>query len=185
MKRIIALAIIIMLLFTACGKDEFDPEKYVGESLLTNFGMLVDMNQLLYNNVFVLGHLEVDESKAFEKDGKKYAPVTDKVYTSYDVLKNVVESIYTKECAEDILTNYDLYADVDGVFCLDMSKAENEHKGVKWVRDLDGEVELEERETGKYVMEYRFACGKKDEIDEFTFVNTAGGYRLTELQYVD
>ena len=49
--------------------DEFDPDEYVGEGLLTLFGIEVDNNQYFYNEVFVLGHLKVDESKSVKKDG--------------------------------------------------------------------------------------------------------------------
>lgn len=185
MKRIIALAAVIMLFFTACGKDEFDPETYISPGQLSRYGMMVDTNQMMYNDVFVLGHLDIDESAVFKKDGKTYAPVKSDIYKSYDILKGVLETVYTDECVKDILETYDFYKDIDGVLCYDMSDADNTRTGTKWVRNPDIEAEVEEKEDGRCVLEYRFDCGKKDEIDEFEFVNTDKGYRLTALQYVD
>ena len=184
-RLIIPLLLCLALVLSACGMDAFDPDEYVGEGLLTLFGIEVDNNQYFYNEVFVLGHLKVDESKSVKKDGKTYAPVTDKRINTYDELKRLLSEIYTEDAVMDILENYDFYKDIDGKLYYDLSDKDNTRKGYKWERMKDVAPEIESREENTYVMEYKFACGKKDELDEFTFVRTENGYRLTKLQYVD
>jgi len=184
-KLIIIPFICLTLLFASCESGEFDPEKYVGEGLRTAFGAIVDSNQHFYNDVFVLGHLKADESKAVKKDGKTYAPVTDKEYAGYDELVSALKATYTDDCVTQILDNYDCYTDIDGKLYVDTNKDYTERKGVKWDRDRGVEAEFEGKTENSFTMEYRFTCGKKDELDEFTFVRVENGYRLTELQYVD
>jgi hypothetical protein len=187
MKKFICLTLcLITALFflTSCGEDEFDPDKYIGESLQSQFQVLVDANQDFYNNVFVLGHLPVDEKKTVEKDGKTFAPVTDSIYKTYDLLLNGLKGVYTEDAVADILDNYDYYTDIDGKLYFNMEFDGAAKKGVKWERDPAEGQELEKKTEDSYTLEFGFVCGKKDEWDEFTFVRTDLGYRLTKLQYV-
>ncbi len=186
MKKLILIPLICLtLLFAACGYDEFDPEKYVGDGLRTAFGVIVDQNQHFYNDVFVLGHLKANEKKAVKKDGKTYAPVTDSEFGSYDELVSALKATYTDDCVTQILDNYDCYIDIDGALFVDTDADYTSRKAVKWERDPAFEAEFEGKTENSFTMEYRFTCGKKDELDEFTFVRVENGYRLTELQYVD
>lgn len=187
LKKTISLFFcVLILIFSLCScEDEFDPDEYIGEGLLTQFSILVDANQHFYNEVFVLSHLPVNEDESFEYEGKTYAPVNDTLYTSYDKLIEHLNGIYTEEAVEDILENYDYYRDIDGKLCFDMAYADSAKKGVKWERDPEWKPELEGKKDGMYTVEFGFKCGQKDEIDEFDFVRTDAGNRLTKLQYVN
>ncbi len=188
MKRIIAALIALITVFTlfaSCGSKEFDADKYISESLLVAFKLLVNSNQDFYNNVFVLGHLKVDEKKAFEKDGKKYAPVVDKKYASYQALVDSLKITYTEDCVSRILADYPVYSDIDGVFCYNLTDGKIVTEGRKWVLDPEKKPELEGKGADYYIVEYRFTEGKHDELDEFKFVRSGTQYRLDELQYVD
>ncbi len=186
LKKVISalLALLIPVCFASCGKEEVTPETYVGEGAKIQFRMLVDANQKLFNEVFVLGRLECDESKAVDKDGEKWAPVTDKSYTSYKMLADSVRGIYTEECAEKLLEDYDFYADIDGVFCRKISGEELPAE-TKWVRDTEKEPVIKVNEDGSFTAEYRLISEKKTMKEKFTFVKTEGGYRLDELRSAD
>ncbi len=183
-KAILPLLLCILLAFSACGYNEFDPDEYVGEGLLTAFGIIVDENQYFYNEVFVLGHLETDEKVTKQVDGKTYARVKDEKIGSYEELTDRLLSVYTEECVKSILENYDFYIDIDGALYYDLSNDENTRGGYKWIRNTEKTPELEGKTENSYTIEYKFDCGKKDELDEFTFVRVEGGYRLAKLQYV-
>ena len=196
MKKCGALLIALAMAFALCAcesntieKDgEFNPDSYISEAQLSIFINYVNLNQEFYNDVFVLGHLEADTENTFEKDGKTWAPVTDTKYKSYDELVEALYGTYTDEAAQKILSDYPIYADVDGKFCYDMSNEENVKTGKKWVLNTDGEIELEEKSEDSYTVEFRFTCDRHKEIDEFTFVHinekVNDGYRLTELHEV-
>lgn len=196
MKKLSALLIAVTMVFCLCAcesntieKDgEFNPDSYISEAQLSVFINYVNLNQEFYNDVFVLGHLEADTENVIEKDGKKWAPVTDTTYKSYDEFVEALYGTYTDEAVQKILSEYPIYADIDGTFCYDMSDAENTRTGRKWVLNTDGEIELEEKSEDSYTVEFRFTCDKRKEIDEFTFVRVGDGinegYRLTELHEV-
>ncbi len=184
-RLVIPLLLCLAAVLCSCEADEFNPDKYVGDGVLAVFGVLVDQNQIYYNDVFVLGHLEIDESKTVEKDGRTYALVTDKKYTSYEELKSRMLATYTEDCVNDILENYDIYRDIDGKLYYDLSDKDNVRKGYKWERVREQAPEFEGKTEKSYTMEYKFVCGKKDELTEFTFLRVNQGYRLTKLQYVD
>ena len=185
-KRFSSCLLIVVLLFAlaSCG-DKFDEKKYIGEGLLTRLGILVDANQTYYNDVFVMGRLEYDEKTTVKKDGKTYALVTDSIYTTYEALETSLKDVYLEDEAERILKEYNYYTDIDGKLYIDLSKTEVPTKGHKWVRDRTEQPELEGSGEDFYIIEFYFRDGKSDELDEFKFVNTKKGYRLTVLQEVD
>lgn len=183
--RIIALLICLVLLLTACGeKGEFNPDEYIGEGLLTYFGLLIDNNQYFYNEVFALGHLEINEKETVKKDGKTWAKVTDEKINTYEELERRLSSIYTEDCVKEILANYTFYTDIDGALYYDTADLTAKRRGKKWVRDTSEAPEFEGKTENSYTLEYTFKCGKGDEMDEFLIVSTDAGYRLTKLQYV-
>ena len=94
MKRIISVAFCLLMLLgtVACGKEELQSDKYIGEGLLVTFKIMVDCNQEFYNDIFVLGHLDVDKEKQFEKDGVIWAPVVSEKYKTYDDLLNAIRA---------------------------------------------------------------------------------------------
>ena len=197
LKRITALFIAVIIALSLCSctnntirKDgEFNPDNYVSEAQLSIFINYVKLNQHFYNDVFVLDHLKIDESKAFTDDkGVKWAPVTDEMYKTYDSLVQALYGTYTEEAVKKILKDYPIYADVNGVFCYNTEDLNRERKGNKWLLNEDKEIELEGRTEDSFTLEFRFYCEKDDEIDEFTFVRTGNGindgYRLTELHAV-
>ncbi len=174
----------MLLVFASCGEKEITPETYIGEGTKIQLRMLVDANQKLYNDVFVLGRLECDESKAFDKDGEKWAPVTDESYTSYKALVDNVKGIYTEESAEKLLEDYDFYAEIDGVFCRKVDSGEP-GEGVKLVRDPDKEPKIKVNKDGSYTGEYRLTGENKDVKEVFNFVKTDAGFRLDELRVAE
>ena len=185
MKRAVSFlsAIIMLFAFASCGQQEISPETYLGEGTKIRFRMLVDANQKLYNDVFVLDRLECDESKAFEKDGERWAPVTDKSYSSYKMLEDHIKEVYTEECAAKLLEDYDFYHEIDGVFCLRLT--ETPGGGKKWVRDNTAEPRITENKDGSYTAVYRLVCENKSMKEKFTFVRTDSGFRLDELRAAD
>lgn len=186
MKKIIAfvLCFAIVFLFAGCKADELRPEEYISEAALTQCRIRVMANQRFYNDVFVLGHLKVDESKKFEKDGKTYAPVADSLYQNYQELKDDLSQTYTSECVDRILKTYNYYADVDGKLCFDMSCSDKAEKGIKYVLGDKHEPELEDINGDVYEIEFYFVCGKKDELHTFEFVKQDSAYLLNELTRV-
>lgn len=196
MKKFTALFVALVMAFGLCAcesntieKDgEFNPDSYISEAQLSIFINYVNLNQEFYNDVFVLGHLEADTENIIEKDGKTWVPVTDTKFKSYDELVEALYGTYTDEAAEKILSDYPIYADIDGKLYYDMSSEENIRSGRKWVLNTDGEIELEEKTDDSFTVEFRFTCNKRKEIDEFTFVRVGeginDGYRLTELHEV-
>lgn len=195
MKRIIAFTFALIMLLSLCSCEsntirkngEFNPDMYVSEAQLSIFINLVNLNQYYYNEVFVNGHLAVDETKATEKDGKTWAPVTDEKFASYDALVAELKAAYTDEAVEAMLADYPVYADIDGVLCYDISAEQTAAKHI-WVLDEDREIELEKRTDEGFTIEFRFADQDKpkhDELEEFTFIRVGNGvnegYRMTEF----
>lgn len=185
MKKIIAfvLCFAIVFLFAGCKADELRPEEYISEAALTQCRIRVMANQRFYNDVFVLGHLKVDESKKFDKDGKTYAPVDD-LYHTYQELKDDLSQTYTSECVDSILSTYDFYKDIDGKLCFDLSCSDKIKKGTKYVLGDKHEPELEGTDGNVYEIEFYFVCGKKDEMHTFEFVKVDSAYLLKELTQV-
>lgn len=184
MKKIaIALIIVILAVSFFASSKKFDPETYVSEGLQISFGILVDANQMFYNEVFALGHLETDKTKVVKEDGKKWVLVTDKRFPTYEALKEGLRSTYTEDCVVKIFIDYPIYKDIDGKLYLDADATPQE--GVKWVRDKEKIGEFEGKTEKSYTMEYRFTAGRKSELDEFTFRRDAASYRITEFIYVD
>ena len=64
-KLAIVLIIVILVVSFVASSKKFDPETYVSEGLQTSFGILVDSNQMFYNEVFALGHLKTDKNKTY------------------------------------------------------------------------------------------------------------------------
>ncbi len=186
LKKIIAffMCLALALTFTGCKAEELRPEEYISEAALTQCRIKVMANQRFYNDVFVLGHLKVDEGKKFKKDGKTYAPVVDGLYHSYQDLKNDLDQTYTNDCVDKILKTYDCYIDIDGKLCFDMSFSDNVEKGIKYVLGDKHEPELEDINGNVYEIEFYFVCGKKDEMHTFEFVKEDSSYLLTELTQV-
>lgn len=182
-KLAIVLIIVILVVSFVASSKKFDPETYVSEGLQTSFGILVDSNQMFYNEVFALGHLKTDKNKTVKEDGKKWVLVTDSRFPTYEALREGLSSTYTEDCVVKILIDYPIYKDIDGKLYLDADATPKE--GVKWVRDKEREAEFEGRTENSYTMEYRFTAGKKDELDEFTFRRDTASYRITEFIYVD
>lgn len=186
LKKAICLLFSFLIIISLCACTEkeavVNPDNYISDAAVTQCGTIIDSNQMLYNEVFVLGHLSVDEKKSIEKDGKKYAPVTDNRFSSYADLADLVNMLYTEDCAKSILKTYNYYKDIDGVLYYDLSCKEKIQSGLKWERSSDEEVELEKKIDESYTLEFFFVSGKKDCRQEFVFVKTDSGYRLTEFK---
>lgn len=178
------ICLIMLLLLSGCKSEEIRADEYISEAAVTQCRIKVSANQRFYNDIFVLGHLKVDESKKFEKDGKTYAPVTDSLYHSYQELKDDLAQTYTPECVDNILKTYNYYADIDGVFCFDLSCKDKVKKGIKYVLGTKHDPELEDVNGDIYEVEFYFVCGKKDELHTFNFVKSGSSYFLTELTRV-
>ena len=185
MKKVICLLFSVIMIASCCAcqrMDKLDPDEYISEAALTQCTTLLVANQRLYNEVFVLSHLTTDDDNTFEKDGVTYAPVNDSRYSSYSDLVNEIKSIYTEELAEDILDKYNYYKEIDGVFCFDTSCEEKIKEGRKWEYSNKNEIELEGKDGDSYTLEFYFVCGKRDCRQEFDFIKTDSGYKLTEFK---
>ncbi len=128
MKKIILVAVCLMLLLTACSsKGETETTKapqttapsfdmYVGEGTLTTLRSLVIMHGKLETEVFVKNHLPTADN-VFEHKGSYFARVNGGMVTTYEELRYHVESTYTPEDAEFILNNSPIYVEIEGELC--------------------------------------------------------------------
>lgn len=184
MKKVLSLffCLIILASFASCGSNM---DKYIPEAQYVSLALEIDTNQYLYNEVFVLGHLPVDETKTIEQKGKTYALVTDDTYTTMDALKETLRSVYTDEGTDLILKEHNCYKEIDGKLYYDLSAESKIKEEEKWTRIPGEKIDVEGKTDETLTLEYKFECGKKDELDEFTFVLVDGVYKLRELQKVD
>ena len=181
MKKYLSLflCIVFTLSFASCGgKEHQEQSDFTGEGMKTQLKMLVMAHLNFYNFSFADSTLEADESKPIVKDGVKWLPVKDSRFASYEAFLTSLNVVYTPECVEKILNEYDFYAEVDGKFCI-KADAVKSHDGEKWEMDPSFNAEISSK-GDKITAKYGFVKGKKNKTHSFTFVNS-GEYRLDKF----
>lgn len=181
MKKLIPLFICVILIFSGCsGTDDntVNNDARVGEGTLTALRSLVNTNAYLVENVFVKNHLPVDEEKSVEHNGKKLYPVVSEQISSFDELKNILNSTYTKEVAEKTL-NESGYVELDGVLYFDASFITDVNYEKDW---SDFEIDAASIFENEYSIEIivKNQKGKKIALTAQA-VNSDGSLRLEEM----
>lgn len=182
MKKYLSLFLcfVFALSFASCGKKETKQDDYIGEGLKTQLKMLVMANLNFYSYSFVSSTLKTDDKNPIEKDGVKWLIVNDSLFASYDEFLTSLNVVYTPECVEKILQEYDFYAEIDGKFCIkaDEAKAEDSEK---WEMDPALAAEIVSNKENKISVKYAFKKGEQTKKQTYTFINTSSGYRLDKL----
>ncbi|MBR3621533.1 MAG: hypothetical protein IKN56_08475 [Clostridia bacterium] len=180
MKKYLSLILCILFAFSfaSCGSKEPEKNDYIGEGTKTQLKLLVMANLNFFSDTFVDSTLKADESKPIEKDGVKWYRVKDSGFVSYDAFLTALNVVYTPDCVEKILNEYDFYAEIDGKFCI-KADAVKSQDNVKWEMDpaFGADISLK---GDKIIATYRFIKEKKSKILTFTFVES-GGYRLDKF----
>lgn len=182
MKKCLSLfmCILFVLSFTACGEEEVTPDAYIGEGLLTQLTLLVKNNQRLYADVFVASTLNADKSKPVEKNGIKWLPVTDSSFSSYTDIENTVKAVFTADCAEKILSEYDFYADIEGKLCIKSDAAKSsDAKHFELNPQVGGKVIS--KSANEIRIKYEFVKDESKKSETFVFKNLDGGWRLNKF----
>ena len=151
MKKIIAAAICIALLLTGCSfKPDALDANYVGEGQMTVLRYLIKSNGFLVEDVFVESHLPTESGKDITNENGTFSPVVSDQIGTYADLVTAVESTYTKETAEKILSQSDRYAEIDGKLYFNTKYAESDAEDYDWdktdikvISVADGTYELE------------------------------------------
>ena len=182
MKKTISflLSLLFVLSFASCGKEEAAPVDYISEGMKTQLKMLVMANLNFNSSVYTSSTLKADDSNPVEKDGVKWLPVKDSRFTSYDDFLISLNAVYTSECIEKILEDYDYYADIDGVFCI-KADAVKSQDSEKWEMDASFNTTVVSKKDDKISVRYNFIKGKQTKKQTYTFVNTSSGYRLDKF----
>ena len=135
MKKIIALIFCLLFLLTACSdkndnKTQINQDNYasyVGAGEMTLINILINSNAKFVNEIFVAGHLPVDEAKAVKNAEGTFAPVVSDEYKSLADLKSRLGATYTKEAVDSILGDKK-YVDIEGKLHFNMKYAESDYK---------------------------------------------------------
>ena len=133
MKKIVAAAICIVLLLTGCSfKPEAPDANYVGEGQMTVLRYLINSNGFLVEDVFVESHLPTESGKDITNENGTFSLVVSDEIGTYADLVTAVESTYTKETAEKILSESDRYAEIDGKLYFNTKYAESDAVDYNW-----------------------------------------------------
>ena len=151
MKRIIAAVTCTALLLTGCSfKPDVTDANYVGEGQMTVLRYLVKSNGFLVEDVFVESHLPTESGKDITNESGTFSPVFAGEIDTYAELVTAVESTYTKEAAEKILSQYDMYTEIDGKLYFNTKYTESDATDYDWnetdikvISVSDGTYELE------------------------------------------
>ena len=152
MKRIIAAIICVMLLFGGCAAKTPDvtDANYVGEGQMTILRYLISSNAFIVEEIFIENTLEADPADTITNENGTFAPVTSAKASSYGELKAILESTYTKEAAEKILSEHNIYADIDGKLYINTAHTNANADDYDWsepeinvISVADGTYELE------------------------------------------
>ncbi len=183
MKKIIALIFCLLFLFTACSdKTEINKDNYasyVGAGEMTLINILVNSNAKFVKDIFVANHLEVDEAKTVKNSNGSFAPVISEKYKTLADLKAHLESTYTKEAVNSILSD-GKYIDIDGKLHFNIKHAKSDYK-LDWSNpEISANIDAE----GKYIISItvKDEKGKKAEI-EACAISENGNLRLENIYY--
>lgn len=182
MKKIIAAAICITLLLTGCSfKPDALDANYVGEGQMTVLRYLIKSNGFLVEDVFVENHLPTESGKDITNENGTFSPVVSEEIGTYTDLVTAVESTYTKEAAEKILSQSDRYAEIDGKLYFNTKYAESDAEDYDW-NETDIKVISVTDSTYELEVSVKKARGLKQ---KFTVkaVTVDGDIRLEDMFY--
>ncbi|MCR5150196.1 MAG: metallophosphoesterase [Clostridiales bacterium] len=108
--------------------DGLVPDGYIAEGLRSLLDLNLKSNKTVVNSIFVNNCLPYDSETVKEIDGKKYYLVTDKKYKNYGDLESFINNVYTKNAAEKIMKEYNIYKNEDGKLFV-LSSAADKMKG--------------------------------------------------------
>ena len=182
MKKVISLLLCFLFAFSfvSCGNGEVTKDNYISEGVKTQLKMLVMANLNFNSHSFVSSTLNADEENPIEKDGVKWLPVKDPQFDSYDDFLISLNAVYTPECIENILDEYDFYADIDGTFCI-RADAVKPLDSEKWEMDASFSAEVFSQKDDKISARYGFIKGNQKKKQTYTFINYSNGYRLDKF----
>lgn len=137
MKKLVPvlLAIVLTLGVCACGNTDnaetsaptASPEQlsgYIGDALLTVYRGLIDSAVYSAKNIFAYGSLEcAKDEPAVVQNGRSYYRVTSERFSSYGILKQYIESIFTASAASKLMAE-NKYVEIDGVLYCDCAAFE-------------------------------------------------------------
>lgn len=151
MKKTFAVAMCIMLLLTGCSfKPDALDANYVGEGQMTVLRYLIKSNGFLVEDVFVKNHLPTESGKDITNENGIFSPVVSGEISTYEDLVIAVESTYTKEASQKILSEFDKYTEIDGKLYFNTEYTESDTEDYDWnatdikvISVADGTYELE------------------------------------------
>ena len=183
MKRIIAAVICIALLFGGCAAKtpSVTDANYVGEGQMTVLRYLVSSNAFIVEEIFIENTLEADTANIITNEKGSFAPVVSTKAASYDELKAILESTYTKEAADKILSEYNMYTDIDGKLCINTAYTYANSEDYDW---SEPEIKIISVNDGVYEFEITIkkANGFKHKITAKA-VTADGNIRLDNMYF--
>lgn len=152
MKRIIAAIICVMFLLGGCAPKAPDvlDANYVGEGQMTVLRYLIKSNAFVVEEIFIESGLPTESGKDITNENGTYSPVVSDTVGSYAELKEILESVYTKETADKILNESDRYAEIDGKLYFNTKYAETQAEDYDW---SEPEIKVISVNDGTYELE--------------------------------
>ncbi len=149
MKRVIAAVICVILLLGGCAAEKPDvfDTNYVGEGQMTVLRYLINSNAFIVEDIFVENHLPVNADNSITNENGTFAPVESEKAGTYAELRAILESTYTKDAADKILNENNIYTEIDGKLYLNTSHAHTDADDYDWT---DPEIEVISVSDGTY-----------------------------------
>ena len=183
MKRIIAAIICVMLLFGGCSAKapEVTDANYVGEGQMTVLRYLISSNAFIVEDIFIENTLESDSDNIITNENGTFAPVKSEKANSYAELKAILDSTYTKEAAEKILSEHNIYTDINGKLYVNTNSSNEKADDYDW---SDPEIKVISVSDGTYELEVTIkkVGGFKHKLS-VKAVTVDGNIRLNDMYY--
>ncbi len=183
MKRIVAAVICVMLLLGGCAAEKNDvfDANYVGEGQMTVLRYLINSNAFIVEDIYIENHLPVNADKTITNENGTFALVESEKASTLAELKAILESTYTKDVADKILEEKNIYAEFDGKLYLNTSHAHSTADDYDW---SDPEIKVISVADGSYELEVTI---KKSNGFKHKFtvkaVTVNGDIRLDNMYY--
>lgn len=188
MKKIIALIFCLLFLLSACSgnsgnKTELNEDNYasyVGAGEMTLINILINSNARFVNDIFIAGHLPIDETKTVKNANAEFAPVVSDEYKTLADLRTRLEATYTKEAVEEILAD-GRYTDIDGKLHFNTDYTESDYYKLDWSQpEISASIDAD----GKYIIGITVKNEKgRDTAIEAIAVSENGSLKLDKLYY--
>ena len=161
MKKLLLILFVVIFAFSACScsvkntepkrQDTSDVSSVVSEKEPETIPLVIakelfDRN-IRVHEVFNLSKLDYEEEPV---DGT-FCPVKDTRFKTFADLDEYVRATFVKDVADSLLIERGLYKDINGVFCIDISKLEGRGYYVSWV-DYDLEIVKGDKNTCEFTV---------------------------------